>query len=87
MDEKLWNAVKTYINYFGEGATITNKGLLLFLSDTLDLPSTKFYMCLNSVTRKLVKTKYLLKTDDNQFYINSVLKESDDFENILPLNS
>lgn len=65
----IWNAIKTYVNYFGSDATITRQGMLLFLCDVLDLSSDNIFKQLDDIKCKLIRKNFLKKVNAGQFYI------------------
>jgi hypothetical protein len=70
INEHLWNGIRTYINYFGVGSTITRKGLIMFLSDITDMSSNEIYQAIDTIVRcKLVKTAYLKNSKLGSYYI------------------
>jgi hypothetical protein len=74
MKDIIWSPVKTYINYFGVDATITRKGLMLFLIDTLDNhTSDEICQHLDKILRDLSKASYISKIDKAQYFINKTI--------------
>lgn len=70
INDRLFVAIRTYINYFGENAIITRKGLILYLSDVENISSKEIYSEVDRQKRLLVQSGYLKTVKSGQYLIS-----------------